>query len=77
MTTKMLQATLVMILGAALVVPTALAQAPAAPPPAARPQPTRVTAPQSNIAVDGSEAMFTTMCALLAAGFEADVSADH
>ncbi len=27
--------------------------------------------------VDGSEAMFTTMCALLASGFEADVSAEN
>ena len=34
-------------------------------------------APASNVTVDGSEAMFTTMCALLAAGFEADVSSDH
>jgi hypothetical protein len=34
-------------------------------------------APQGAVSVDGSEAMFTTMCALLAAGFEADVSADH
>lgn len=32
---------------------------------------------QSSVSVDGSEAMFTTMCALLAAGFEADVSAEH
>jgi tetratricopeptide (TPR) repeat protein len=32
---------------------------------------------QSAVSVDGSEAMFTTMCALLAAGYEADVSADH
>jgi tetratricopeptide (TPR) repeat protein len=32
-------------------------------------------APQSSISVDGSEAMFTTMCALLAAGFESNVSA--
>ena len=31
-------------------------------------------APATNVTVDGSEAMFTTMCALLAAGFEADVS---
>jgi tetratricopeptide (TPR) repeat protein len=29
----------------------------------------------TNVTVDGSEAMFTTMCALLAAGFESDVSA--
>src|ERR1700758_2472569 len=34
-------------------------------------------APATNITVDGSEAMFTTMCALLAAGFEANVSAEN
>jgi AcrR family transcriptional regulator len=33
-------------------------------------------APATNITVDGSEAMFTTMCALLAAGFESQVSSD-
>ncbi len=32
--------------------------------------------PETRVTVDGSEAMFTTMCALLAAGFEADVSAE-
>jgi tetratricopeptide (TPR) repeat protein len=49
---------------------------PATPPqPRARNQ--APAAPQSSISVDGSEAMFTTMCALLAAGFESDVSADH
>jgi len=31
--------------------------------------------PITNVTVDGSEAMFATMCALLAAGFESDVSA--
>src|SRR5215469_186096 len=31
----------------------------------------------SAVTVDGSEAMFTTMCALLAAGFESNVSADN
>jgi Tetratricopeptide repeat len=31
--------------------------------------------PATNVSVDGSEAMFTTMCALLAAGFESNVSA--
>jgi hypothetical protein len=41
------------------------------------PQPRPRTAPVTNVTVDGSEAMFTTMCALLAAGFEADVSADN
>jgi hypothetical protein len=34
-------------------------------------------APQSTVTVDGSEAMFTTMCALLAAGFESNISADN
>jgi hypothetical protein len=34
-------------------------------------------APVTNVTVDGSEAMFTTMCALLASGFEADVSSDR
>src|SRR2546429_6377764 len=35
------------------------------------------SAPQNAVTVDGSEAMFTTMCALLAAGFESSVSADN
>jgi tetratricopeptide (TPR) repeat protein len=34
-------------------------------------------APVTNVTVDGSEAMFTTMCALLASGFEANVSAQN
>jgi hypothetical protein len=34
-------------------------------------------APLSAVTVDGSEAMFTTMCALLAAGFESNISADN
>jgi len=46
----------------------ALAQAPL-------PRPKMQTAPATTVTVDGSEAMFTTMCALLASGFEADVSA--
>ena len=60
----------------ALVLPAAAeaqkAQAPAPVPPAARPrwQP----APVTNVTIDGSEPMFATMCALLAAGFESDVS---
>ena len=33
--------------------------------------------PQGTVSVDGSEAMFTTICALLAAGFESNVSADN
>jgi tetratricopeptide (TPR) repeat protein len=50
------------------------------PPPALAPPPahTRLRpASQSTVTVDGSEAMFTTMCALLAAGFESNVSADN
>src|SRR6266581_7808614 len=35
------------------------------------------TAPQNTVSVDGSEAMFTTMCALLAAGFESNISSDN
>jgi len=41
------------------------------------PRPRTRTAPQSTVSVDGSEAMFTTICALLAAGFESNVSADN
>src|SRR5437763_1267645 len=38
----------------------------------------RAQAPaETTVTVDGSEAMFTTMCALLAAGFESNVSADN
>ena len=37
----------------------------------------RRAAPATNITVDGNEAMFTTMCALLAAGFESNVSAEN
>src|SRR5713101_178996 len=48
---------------------------PAAPSPAARPRQRSV--PPSPVTVDGSEAMFATMCALVAAGFESSVSADH
>jgi len=47
--------------------------APQGPPPAQR---TRAV-PQGTVSVDGSEAMFTTICALLAAGFESNVSADN
>ena len=43
-------------------------------PPAAQPQ--RGIAPPTNITVDANEPMFTTMCALLASGFEADISAE-
>src|SRR5262249_35624194 len=47
-------------------------QAPAAPADAARRQ--YRAAPVTNVTVDGNEAMFTTMCALLASGFESNVS---
>ena len=39
------------------------------------PVPKLQAAPVTTVTVDGSEAMFTTMCALLASGFEAEVSA--
>jgi len=42
-------------------------------PPRPRPQ----AAPSTNATIDGSEAMFTTMCALYTSGYEADVSADN
>jgi tetratricopeptide (TPR) repeat protein len=47
------------------------AQAPSAP--------TRTGTPaqRTTVTVDGSEAMFTTMCALLAAGYESNVSSDN
>src|SRR5260370_41216748 len=45
--------------------------------PATSPRPRTGTAPQSTVSVDGSEAMFTTICALLAAGFESNVSSDN
>src|SRR5215472_17461757 len=35
------------------------------------------SAPENTVTVDGSEAMFTTMCALLAAGFESNVASDN
>ncbi|HYL64061.1 MAG TPA: hypothetical protein VE077_15710 [Candidatus Methylomirabilis sp.] len=41
------------------------------------PQPQRLSAPVTNVTVDSSEAMFATMCALLAAGFESNVSAEN
>src|SRR5260370_16621662 len=41
--------------------------------PVARPR----TAPPSTVSVDGNEAMFTTMCALLAAGFESNANSDN
>ena len=59
---------------------TAQEQKPASPPapaPAASAPSRRHPAPPSTVSVDGSEAMFTTMCVLLASGFESNVSADN
>ncbi len=56
------------------------AQVQSPPPPAAQapaPRPRTRAAPPSTVSVDGSEAMFTTMCALVAAGFESNVSSDN
>src|SRR2546425_9647591 len=41
------------------------------------PRPRTRSAPRGTVSVDGSEAMFTTICALLTAGFESNVSADN
>jgi tetratricopeptide (TPR) repeat protein len=79
--TKILRQMVLGICCASGLLPTAAkAQQPTTPPPPAAAAPTRPhipPAPVTNVTVDGSEAMFTTMCALLAAGFEADVSADN
>jgi hypothetical protein len=51
-----------------------------APAPAPEPTPQRAVreaAPNTSLSVDSSEPMFVTMCALLASGFEADVSAEN
>lgn len=71
----------VMALPAAGQAPTpvpAPAQTPSAPPAQAPAlQQRRQAAPPSTVSVDGNEAMFTTICALLAAGFESNVSSDN
>jgi hypothetical protein len=61
--------------GALLAQQTAPAPAQKQPPAAPRPRPQADE--QTAVMVDGSEAMFTTMCALLAAGFQSNVSADN
>src|SRR5450432_2974886 len=48
---------------------------PPAPAPIARPQ--SHPAPATNVTVDGSEAMFSIMCALYASGYDGDISADN
>jgi hypothetical protein len=47
------------------------------PPQASAPRQNTRSVPPSTVSVDGSEAMFTTICALLAAGFESNVSSDN
>jgi len=85
---KKLQRRMVLLALCAILVSPAAGQAPASPPaavqspsadPAKIPPAYRQVRPaaQSPVTVDGSEAMFTTMCALLAAGFESDVRADN
>jgi tetratricopeptide (TPR) repeat protein len=75
--TKSLRHIVLGIVCAAAMPPMAVrAQAPASAPASAQ-QPRFQPAPVTNVTVDGSEAMFTTMCALLAAGFEADVSSEN
>jgi len=65
---------------AACLAGTARAQAPAPAKPIAPAAPAQrpitATIPTASVSVDGREAMFTTMCALLASGFEADVNAE-
>nr|MDP9148269.1 hypothetical protein [Acidobacteriota bacterium] len=46
-----------------------------APQPSSRPE--RDAVPITTVTVDASEAMFTTMCAMLASGFESDVNAEN
>lgn len=41
------------------------------------PRPRWQTAPATTVTVDGSEAMFTVMCAMLASGFQSDVNATN
>lgn len=91
MITRLHRTVLCILSAAAISCAAAHAQQPAAPPAPQTPKAaepsagsTGVTqrlrtqnAPVSNVTVDGSEAMFATMCALLAAGFESDVSAEN
>src|SRR5258708_1866936 len=70
MTFKYLEQVSIGLLSLALWTSAAQAQAPL---PRQRPR----IAPATNITVDGNEAMFATMCALYASGFESDVSTDN
>src|SRR5262249_18430655 len=71
MTGKFLAKASVFPLALVLWAVSARAQAPS--PPRLRPR----TAPITNVTMDGDEAMFATMCALYASGFESDISADN
>src|SRR6202158_5608661 len=65
---------------ASICAPALRAQSPATlqTPPGAADRTTRIqSARELSVTVDGREAMFTTMCALLASGYESDVSADN
>jgi tetratricopeptide (TPR) repeat protein len=70
MTFKHLEKVSIALLSLVLVAAAASAQAPL---PRQRPH----IAPATNITVDGNEAMFTTMCALYASGFESGISTDN
>jgi len=72
MSRKFLEKTGAFLFALVLWTSAALAQAP---PP--RPLPKTTPVPTTNITVDGNEAMFTTMCALYASGFESDLSTDN
>src|ERR1700752_2273836 len=75
MTKSVLHILLVLCCGAALL--SAAANSQARPQNAPPSEPRLRPSPVTNVTVDGNEAMFTTMCALLAAGFESDVSAEN
>src|SRR3984885_15485197 len=63
-------------LSASAQAPPAAVQAPETPHPPS-PAAQRQVVPNNTLSVDSSEPMFATMCALLASGFEADVSAEN
>jgi tetratricopeptide (TPR) repeat protein len=70
MTFKHLEKVSIGLLSFVLLAAVAFAQAPL-------PRPRPRIAPATNITVDGNEAMFTTMCALYASGFESGLSTDN
>jgi len=65
------------ILACALSVSTLLPSLARSQEPVPQPRPRWQAAPATTVTVDGSEAMFTVMCALLASGFEANVNATN